>query len=236
MDTKIKKWIMDYIKKWFPVAYMYAETENSASIACGNEFDNVFEAPDERRLKSCVQSLNAFMVKKAFPVRLTEMYYDYGGPVPGGIHIDLVNIWEEDLNPLTMTCIVNRALQNKLPVDDLLKVQFTDDIEYAIRNSEDGIGIESSEHGVNFTVEAIDYCDCDGDPDDPNWSYYMVPCLWYYSGTVSDFHFEGLASSQNLGIGKAIKAIYRIAKKHQLQIAEALENNVVKWHSYGFCH
>ncbi len=235
MNTWIKEMIMNGIKKWFPEAKMYGETENSASIVCGTELNNVFEKPDEYMLKSCVHTGNTFMIRKAFPARFTVMYYDYGEIVPGGIHVDLVNIWEEDLGPLTMSCIVNRAIQNKLPVDDLSKVQL-DDIEYAIRNSEDGIGIESSEYSINFTVEAINYCNCDGDPDDPNWSYCMIPCLWYYSGTVGDFRFEGLASSQNLGIGKAIKAIYRIAKKHQLQIAEALEKNVVKFHSYGFCH
>lgn len=223
MNTKIKKWIMDLIQKWFPTADMYEETENSASVVCGMEFDNVFETPDERRLQSCVHSLNTFMVRNAFPVRFTAMYYDYGGAVPSGICIDLVNIWEEDLDSLTMSCILNRAIQNKLPVDDLFKVQLTEDIEWALRHSDDGIGIEASEYSINFTVEAIDYCNC-------------VPCLWYYGGTVGDFHFEGLASSQNLGIGKAIKAIYRIAKNHQFQIAEALEKNVVKFHSYGFCH
>lgn len=163
-----------------------------------------------------------------------------------GIKVKWTNIWKAgiyDLNGWGMNCIVRQSTKGHIPYDDLSKVNLRgDDIDYLRYRTEDGIGIEAKDIGFNVKIEAVQYCDCGGNPDDPNWDYTLVPCLWCYTGEIGEFRFQGLASEFGLALGKAIKAAYHGATKWEMEtreganVADMIKNNTVKWHTYGYCY
>lgn len=162
-----------------------------------------------------------------------------------GIQVKWINVWESsinDLNSWKMNCIVKQAVNDHIPYDNLTNVNLDGkDIDDLRHGTEDGIGIEAKDIDFNVKIEAIDYCNCGGNPDDPDWKYELVPCLWCYTGNICSFRFQGLASEFGLALGKAIRAAYRGAKKWEMEtsygkVSEIIENNKAKWQTYGYCY
>ena len=239
-QEKLAEWAAPIVEIAFPKASYWepAADGRSINICCGYDEGNTFVPPSENRLNKLCDEMNRYFKT----VHASPFAYDYGEAIPAGITIEPIEFWNdtiEELDRNTFQFIRKSAICNRIPFDIKLreKIRFNKiDIEYARNNLEDGFGIagEYKTHKIDFTIECVAYADNDGNPDDPDWVYDMVPDIWYYGGTVDGKHFEGLASTDTLAIGKAMEVIYHIAKKHLPQAAQALEGNLFKWRQYGF--
>lgn len=151
-----------------------------------------------------------------------------------------VEIWDEiihDVNPFTMNCIVRQSIKGHMPYDDLSKIHlFGQDVDTLRYSTSDGLGFTASNIEASFKVEAIDYTGCDGNPDDPDWEYYEVPCLWCYTGKIKGYKFQGIASTSGLAIGKTMRAMYKFAKVNDPETAAIIEENKANWRTYGYCY
>jgi len=141
--------------------------------------------------------------------------------------------WFEDFNGANFGFIRQAACNNNLPFDDKLKTISLPRCIEAV----DGFGIQGSfeNHQIVFTVVVVNYEECGGDPDDPNWEYQLIPTLWLYSGTWDKHKIEGLASSSQLAVGKMLQGIYRNANVHNPEVASALKTHKFKFRTFGFC-
>lgn len=240
-QEKLMKWGKHIIEDNFPNAGIYGADSDGVSVyfECGFEdCDNNFREPDEKLVNDMITTIN-----KLFPtIKATKLIYDDDCPILAGIRFTPTNFWFEDMIDCSRNFhfIRRRACDNKIPFDkDLNKKLGTEswDVYWACRDSEDGFGIEGKfgRHNIDFRVIAIDYRPCDGGPEDPDWTYCLVPDLWFYSGEWDGRHIEGLASSNRLAVGKMLQAIYKDAEKHDQEVSSALKANLFEFRTYGFC-
>ena len=234
-------WAKQVLKMYFTDPVFVGEEDNSA----------VFEVECicNRTLKLILWDINKSMHNMGYYAQFSIWNDLISGDVEvkvRGIQVKWFDVWEmnvHDLSPWMMNCIVRSVVKRRMPYDDLFKVNLGgEDVDRMRYETEDGLGIKADDIDFDVKIEAIEYRGCDGNPDDPDYHYELIPCLWCYTGHISSFRFQGLANEFGLALGKAVKAAYRGAKKWEMEtldgknIAEMIENNTVKWRTYGYCY